>query len=67
MRAIAALDVGGVLPLRGEVRAALLTSQLDVAAGPGVFVSGGGSAKPLSTAASAGEWKKFWVAEKETN
>ena len=57
MLAIAALDVGGVVPLGGEVGAALLTSQLDVAAGPRVLVSAGGSAKHLPTATRAGEWK----------
>ena len=57
MLAIAAPDVGGVVPLGGEVCAALITSHLDVAAGPRVFVSGGGSAKHLPTATSAGEWE----------
>ena len=64
MLAIAAPDVGGVVPLGGEVCAALITSHLDVAAGPRVFVSGGGSAKHLPTATSAGEWKKCRVAGK---
>ena len=65
MLAIAVPDVGGVLPLGGEVCAALITSHLDVAAGPRVFVSGGGSAKHLPTATSAGESKQCRVAEKK--
>ena len=66
MLTIAASDVSGVFTLLGELCGALDTSQTDVAAGTGVFVSGGGSTEHLPTSSAAGVGEYCWVAEENS-